>query len=79
MAGGCLRDATTIPAVPAISRAQGHPAGSVGGVGATKPGTMLKLGETAHVKWNSLDRDATYDVDATAVKIEEPPATTSRT
>lgn len=47
--------------------------GSVGGVGETKPGTTLKVGDTANVKWNSLGRDDTYDVDATVVEIEEAP------
>jgi hypothetical protein len=47
--------------------------GSAGG-GLTKPGTSLKLGETAHVTYKPLtatDDKNLFEVDATAVKIEK--------
>jgi hypothetical protein len=65
--------ATTTPTTTATTTPTETTEAETGGDGSgtTEPGAQLKLGETAHVKYKTLDDDGPYDIDATAVKIEK--------
>jgi hypothetical protein len=76
---GCGGDDDDEAATPATQTAEATTeaddgGGSSGAGGLTKPGTTLKLGETAHVSYKPLtatDDKNLFEVDATAVKIEK--------
>lgn len=77
---GCGGDDSEEAAAPAAetteatTEAEGGGGGSSSGGGLTKPGAELALGETAHVTYkplSAIDDKNLFQVDATAVKIEE--------